>query len=156
MDAPALSGDEIHRALRHVPTFAGVYPSDKASLLLNKTLPFSVVFNYDDSSKGGSHWVSACVKPSSVDWFDSFGVSPDWEDPILNDNTHFREFLKAWGLPVTWNTFDFQRLDSKNCGRWATVYVAEGCKMPKKLLKMSPIDRENWVVKRFDELANAQ
>jgi hypothetical protein len=68
---------QILCALRNVPSFLGVYPSD----LLPPhaiTRPGTVIINADPRTRSGSHWFAIRLEPKSFNafYFDSYGLLP--------------------------------------------------------------------------------
>lgn len=88
----------------------------------------SVIFNVDPSNKLGSHWVAARLTPSTLEWFDSYGLPPDGDDPVLHDRTHFREWCERLAPRggYEWNHLDFQALSSAVCGQYALWFCRHG------------------------------
>lgn len=114
--------------------FVGVFMSDEVHMAENALWQSrarfkSVIFNYDPRGKAGTHWVAARFERSGPgEWFDSYGTPPDWDDKILHDNTHFRDFMKRMSTRGVFsaNTIDLQAIETNVCGHYALWFCKHG------------------------------
>lgn len=111
----------INRILRSLPTtyryYAGCFPSD--GLSLPGKYPSAVVANLDESDEPGSHWVAIYMKsPSSVYYFDSYGIPPvEKLEQFLCNFTH-----------RTVNDCIIQSLNSYVCGHYCIFFLVFCCR----------------------------
>lgn len=115
-------------------THLGTYPSDIYDLidlkemlsnkLKNKT-KFSIVFNLDENSEPGSHWVAVFIDTSKniIEYFDSLA-----KKPIKNINTNLKiikqSFSEHYGKPfkIYYNDIIHQK-DGSECGVYVVYYI---------------------------------
>jgi hypothetical protein len=106
---------QIICALRNVPSFLGVYPSD---LLPTRaiTRPGTVIINADPHTRSGSHWLAICLEPksSSAFYFDSYGLTP--LVPAI------QSFLRRTSSVWDYNT-QLQGLTSNVCGHYCCLFA---------------------------------
>ena len=106
--------------------FLGVFPSDKLPII-NK--PCCLIVNYDDSTEGGSHWVSMAF-PVSKDpiYFDSYGKPPEFFEHLLNVDVDFKIYLKnnSNNGEFKYNKFNFQSYNNDACGEYFLIFLKYG------------------------------
>ena len=84
---------QITCTLKDVPSFLGVYPSDKLPGIVHRT--GTVIVNADLHTKEGSHWLAIHLEPrlSCAYYFDSYGRPPN-DHNILS---FIRRNAAIWG-----------------------------------------------------------
>lgn len=115
-----LNGIQLRNKLKNFPGFLGVFPSNGMPYPMGER--WSFIVNYDPSSKGGSHWIAITRTHGVVNYFDSMGGSPDGDDSILHDQTHFRQWLQIYPR-YTVNRIQYQKLTADTCGEWASCFI---------------------------------
>ena len=104
-------------------TFIGVYALDHLPSpfeMQEQRDRWFIVCNCCPSTRDGRHWIAVFYDRGSVEFFDSFGLSPDAYDErmvrFLDDNSMMvtRE--------VTYNNVQLQALDSDACGHYCVLY----------------------------------
>ena len=120
-------------AAKNIPHFVGVFMSDELEQVpLRPNAPLqSMIFNYDPSTKPGSHWVGVRVVRGSdgkrtAEWFDSYGTRPDGDDQVLHDTTHFMRWLKSKAATVKRSLYDLQALETTVCGHYSLWFCKNG------------------------------
>ena len=63
-----------HRETRDI--FLGVFPSDKLPKAISRHRTIALVVNTDPSYKPGQHWCAFYITPSTVYFFDAYGIPP--------------------------------------------------------------------------------
>ena len=126
-------------------TFLGVFPADRLPPPDEVEAPAACVVNYDPANMPGSHWVAVSVQPSSVSWFDSYGLGPDSPDLLIGHRTHFRTWLsrvcQRLGLgSYQYNRADLQSPGETTCGHWAAYFAKNG---PERGWEVFGSDREH-------------
>lgn len=109
----ALSDTFINDYLKNSKSFIGCFPKDKLkNIKINKTKTMSCICNLEDSTKGGSHWVTVLYHPKLPHsyYIDSFGLKPPKD--VIN-------FLNKYKKPIFYNDANIQSLDSVRCGSYA-------------------------------------
>lgn len=107
---------EILAALNHLDSIStkGVYPADKIPLYW--TPPAALVFNTDDHTKPGTHWVAVYLgKDGTGVYFDSFGNPPR----ITAHSQRIRKNCRV----LQWNTRQLQSETSTTCGHFCTMFL---------------------------------
>lgn len=171
-----LSSDDISGVMQRlaqkniIPQYLGTLSSDEVDISIyenrpNREMPCCFISNYDTANKAGSHWVGFLLpnnegkdnkgRVMQSKYFDSFGFPPDNDDKILNDITHFKDFLKEVSPDTEYwyNKFDYQSLDATTCGAWASVWISRGGGniTPAQIINNSE-ERDKWVVKKYNSL----
>ena len=111
--------------------FRGVYAADRLPNPEEIKVPVACIINYDLAKMPGSHWVAVSIQPSSISWFDSYGIDADSPDLLIGHRTHFREWLsrvcQRLGLSgYEYNRADLQSSGETTCGLWALYFVKNG------------------------------
>ena len=92
----------------------GVFPADQIPRVWTK--PTAFVFNTDDHTRPGMHWVAVYVNSSNIGYyFDSYGMPPFVPEHInrLRKNCkHFR-----------WNVKQLQSETSDVCGQYCIMFL---------------------------------
>ena len=114
-----LSTDEIDEILSNNPItdkfYMGCFPSNK--LPKCEHFPCSMVINFDDSTKPGTHWVAIYAPDETeVNYFDSFGGG---ETDIENINQYLQDNFRL----VTNRSKVVQSKRSKVCGYYAIFFI---------------------------------
>lgn len=108
---------ELEKLIKHFPLvnahFKGVFALDRIPSRLEKR--FFFIFNKDESSKNGSHWLT-CVHTDKNDYeiFDSLGTT---------DFNYLRPYLKFPNAEYFYNSAKFQDSESSTCGLFASYYA---------------------------------
>lgn len=115
---------ELLNALSRLPVrTVGVFPADQIPVVWEK--PCALVFNTDDSTKQGSHWVAVYVDRYGAGiFFDSYGLPPAIPQHVdrLRRNCHIYD----------WNIQQLQSIDSSVCGHYCIdflFYMSSGYSM---------------------------
>lgn len=97
----------------------GVFPADKIVERWHK--PCAFVFNLDNSTQPGSHWVSIYVtKNSDGFYFDSYGLLPTVPNHIRVLRKNCRQ--------LRYNTVQLQSESSKVCGQFCIMFLFFMCR----------------------------
>jgi len=109
--------------------FSGVYGSDEIWRTYKKNS--CIIVNYSPIGSKGSHWIGIrnINSKSPIEYFDSYGYRPDFDDKILGLKTRFREFLEKYntsGYPMVYNNFDLQAFGSDVCGEYCCKFILDG------------------------------
>lgn len=107
--------------------FLGCFSAD--NLPTSPPTSSNLIANYSDSddSDGGTHWVAMINlnadngEPSL--FFDSFGGSPDFEDVVLDKNTHFKSYMDRHGGRWARSNVNIQSADGTACGHYACYAI---------------------------------
>lgn len=92
----------------------GVYAADK--IPLNWSPPAALVFNTDDHTQPGTHWVAVYLGKDGVGtYFDSFGNPP-------RTPSHSQRIRKNCRV-LKWNTRQLQSESSATCGHYCTMFL---------------------------------
>lgn len=106
---------QILGALKNIPVESkGVYPSDRIPRLWSR--PAGLVFNTDDHTKPGSHWVGIYVdKHGRGCYMDSFGLPPLIKSHVsaIKRNCKF----------IEWNDRQLQSETSNFCGHYIIMFL---------------------------------
>jgi hypothetical protein len=107
---------QILCALRNVPSFLGVYPSD----LLPPhaiTRPGTVTINAGPQTRSGSHWFAIRLEPisSNAFYFESYGLPP-----LV---PAFQSFLRRTSSVWEYNKTQLQGLTSTVCGHYCCLFA---------------------------------
>lgn len=103
---------QIINALKNVPSFHGVYPSD----LLPKNINYGTyIINFDSHTQKGSHWVAVFVLPLRGYYFDSYGLYP----PL----TSILQFIKRHCITWNYNQRQLQGPTTDTCGHYASLFA---------------------------------
>ena len=105
---------QIVHALKDVPSFQGVYPSD---LLPKNVNSGSYIINFDEHTEPGSHWVGVYFYKNFVTsfYFDSYGLFP----PLTSIHT----FIKQHSITWNYSHRQLQGLTSNTCGYYACLFA---------------------------------
>jgi hypothetical protein len=93
-----------------IPNFKGVICRDEFDSLLPHLDYETGIYNFNDSSKSGSHWASYCKRKDNWYHFCSYGSDPCEE-------------LKMYSRkPIMSHTYRLQNWDETNCGEWCVLF----------------------------------
>ena len=107
----------IIRLMRHTPGFIGVFPCDKIPAFKKG----GVIVNTDTSGQEGEHWVSLYFTGDGrTFYFDPFGLPPVVPEIIIH-------IIKSSPRGCTFNSKPVQNFKSKQCGRFAILFLS--CKL---------------------------
>ncbi|GBN25123.1 hypothetical protein AVEN_200179-1 [Araneus ventricosus] len=98
--------------------FQGVFPADNIPLLTGKA---AIIVNTDVSGGHGKHWVALFMESDKLDFFDSFGKSPD---EFLNGSFHTSCFAEKFPN-TTYNPIKFQSRESLVCGYYSIYFILQ-------------------------------
>lgn len=106
---------ELWAALEDIPAQSiGVFPSDRIPKIWSR--PAALIFNTDDHTKPGSHWVAFYVDQHGRGvFFDSFGlppIIPSHRARIDRNCTFYR-----------WNDRQLQAETSEVCGHYTVMFL---------------------------------
>jgi hypothetical protein len=118
-----LSTGDINRVMRTMAgvEYLGTYPDDfpEYTNLLDRSYPrgkiYAAVFNTDNSSGPGKHWVAVGVSDDAVCFFDSVGDPP---------SKNVRKFINHTSRPVYINRMRHQ-VSNTECGVFALHFIKE-------------------------------
>lgn len=98
-------------------------------------VPFRSCFILYEVRENSGHWVVLLMLPDgSIEFFDSYGGTPDSQLTFIPKNFASRSYqnypylsmlLKKSGKHITYNPYQFQKFDNnvKSCGRWDVLRV---------------------------------
>lgn len=90
------SNYQIQNRLKHVQYFMGVYSSNNLPQYQYLRRDSALIANYSDNHSSGTHWI-AMVHLNNPDrmpeYFDSFGFDADSDNPLLNTQAKFKEYI---------------------------------------------------------------
>lgn len=114
------------------------------------TKPTAFVFNTDDHTKSGMHWVAVYVNESNNGWyFDSYGLPPFVPDHINRLRRNCKHFR--------WNSIQLQSESSDVCGQYCLMflyYMSSGLGMEKFLNNFSAdLEKNDELVRQRIKLA---
>lgn len=96
--------------------FIGVFPSDDLPKN-SERFPFMMVVNTDPHNQPGTHWLAIYSKtPRSIEFFDSYGNSPDFF------NQNIRSYVQKYDF-VTFNDTPLQSSSTAVCGQYCIYYL---------------------------------
>lgn len=117
--------NEIEDVMKKHPAFKGVIASDEISSI-KPAKEIGVVQNLDDSSQGGSHWISWYIstdpKDRSVEYYDPFGTPPTakWRKDI---KMLVNKIKPDTMLKVKVNQVQHQDYSTSTCGLHALNFL---------------------------------
>lgn len=92
----------------------GVFPADR--IVQKWTKPCAFVFNTDDHTKIGTHWVAIYVDKNNRGlYFDSYGLPP-----LIR---HHLRVIRKNCRQLRWNTIQLQSPESANCGHYCVMFL---------------------------------
>lgn len=104
-----MDSNEIEFFMQSEINFVGVFPFDRRPDI--KRLPSGVIFNLDEASKPGSHWVAVYFRTYfCCEYFDSFGSPP---------TKSLRNYLFKYSNKIYYNNVTIQAAMSFYCGLFA-------------------------------------
>ena len=104
----------INRDVFGRSNFLGVYAIDQLPRIT--CFPCCLVVNTDPFYKPGEHWVAIYFeKNRSCEFFDSFGIPPDYYG--LN------KYIDRVSRSVTYNNIQLQEMNSSSCGYYCIYYI---------------------------------
>lgn len=95
----------------NIPDFRGVICRDEFNSLLPPLENETGIYNFNDSSKAGSHWVAYCKRNNKWFHFCSYGSDPCKE---LKDY--------AGNKPIMSHTYRIQDWTESTCGEFAILF----------------------------------
>jgi len=90
--------------------FRGCYMRDELKDLKLKNTECGVL-NLNLSNESGSHWTCWFKVKNKKYYFNSFGLQPP------------QELVDYLGSPILYSTFQLQRLQDQNCGKWCLTVL---------------------------------
>jgi hypothetical protein len=119
VQAHALSDSEIRKILGpvNILTNRQLGGMRSADDLFDSKGRCIMLYTPHDPTSG--HWICLIRKPDHIEYFDSYGDKPDIADDLNGQPPLLTQLLKAAGMPVFYNTRQFQkeRGDVATCGR---------------------------------------
>lgn len=94
-----------------IPNFKGVICRDEFNSFLPHLEYETGIYNFNDSSKSGSHWAAYCKRKDKWYHFCSYGSDPCKE---------LKEY--ANNQPIMSHTYRLQDWDDTNCGEWCILF----------------------------------
>ena len=81
------------------------------------------VLLYTPEDPQSGHYVCLLRRPDCIEYFDPYGEKPDNDDVLGDQPPILTQMLRESGIPVYWNTHQFQKLrgDISTCGRHVTA-----------------------------------
>ena len=70
-----LTNFKIDALLRNFPHFIGCFAEDELQYLIIRSLPVSLIVNFDHSGLGGSHWIAIRIDKKRLEIFDPLGFN---------------------------------------------------------------------------------
>lgn len=95
----------------NIPNFKGVICRDEFNSFLPHLEYETGIYNFNDSSKSGSHWAAYCKRKDKWYHFCSYGSDPCKE---------LKEY--ANNQPIMSHTYRLQDWDDTNCGEWCILF----------------------------------
>ena len=116
-----LSSNKIEYYLRNCPNFLGCFAEDQLSNLYVRSLPITLIVNFDHSGLDGSHWVAIHIERKTLEIFDPLGFNVKrWPripyfllDFLHNFSLHRRVFISG----------EIQPAKSTLCGFYCIFFV---------------------------------
>ena len=92
------------------------------------------VLLYTPHDPTSGHWVCLMHKGDCIHYFDSYGDKADIPEDLGDVPPYLTEILKQSGLPVYYNTHQYQkeREDFATCGRWCVARLLYKDKTPEQ------------------------
>jgi hypothetical protein len=94
----------------NIPNFRGVICRDEFNNLLPALVNETGIYNFNDSSKPGSHWAAYCKREDKWYHFCSYGSDPCSE---------LKEYAAS---PVISHTYRLQQWEETTCGEWCILF----------------------------------
>lgn len=95
-------------------SFLGVFPRDRIPMQ-DLCYPCSIVLNTDKSNDPGTHWVCVYFNYNDgAEWFDSYGLSPQYKE--------FRNVVNTANY-WSYNSIQLQSFFTTTCGLWCIYYI---------------------------------
>ena len=120
------------------PIFQGVYAADKIPPL---RMGSAIIVNTDKSTEPGMHWLALYQDREALEFFDSYGQSPDFYGFSFTN--------------VKWNNIPLQSITSNVCGAYCIYYILKRCQgysmysIIEKLCNMSDFMMYQFVKKTY-------
>lgn len=98
--------------------FLGVFPSDQLPEPPPRRQTYAFILNIDRHDQEGSHWVAVFRHPRQLDFFDSFGQSPETYG------------LSLWRYHryIRYNRRQIQPIDAETCGLHCAYFLKARCR----------------------------
>lgn len=108
----ALSNVDIEKYVKilNIKNFRGCYMRNELIKLKTKNIECGVL-NLNLSSEHGSHWTCWFKMNNNKYYFNSFGLPPP------------KELIDYLSSPILFSTFQLQRLNDQNCGKWCLLIL---------------------------------
>lgn len=119
VQAHPLSDAEIRKILGPVPIITNRELDRVSSIEDLFDSQGRCILLYTPHEPTSGHWVCLIMKPDHIEYFDSYGDKPDIPEDLNGQPAVLTQLLKASGMPVFYNTKQFQkeRSDVATCGR---------------------------------------
>ena len=103
------------------PNFIGVIPQDYLENISIQSYPISLIVNFDNSNKPGSHWVGILITDKTLEIYDSLGFnSKTWS----TKPTFLLDFIEKQSVKHTvYSTSALQPADSNLCGLYCIYFL---------------------------------
>ena len=94
--------------------FHGVFGRDEIKNIKIHSLPCSFIFNEDNFTGRGTHWVAVYIdEDNQLDFYDSFGQKPTLKE--------FKNFTRPFKL--NYNKIQVQSFESDTCGQHCIFFL---------------------------------
>ena len=95
--------------------FKGVLARDQLISMPNIQPRSLFICNLDNSDEPGSHWVAVLFTKSRVEYFDSYGLPPIFDD--------LKFFLLRYGTKLSYNSIQLQGMDTTMYGNYCIIFA---------------------------------
>lgn len=150
VQALALSDGDIRKLLGNVPIITNRQLPSVSAIddLFDGQGRCIMLYTPHDPTSG--HWVCLIRKPTHIEYFDSYGDKPDIADDLGDQPPLLTQLLKASGMPVFYNTHQFQkeRGDVATCGRHVVcrlLYAPKSLDQYAAAIKKSGLSPDDFV-----------
>lgn len=123
MEFTALSNYDIEESCKNFKNFKGVFSSDELPKQLNNDE--CIVYNLQDSTQDGSHWILIANKDGVTINMDSFGLPPIDEA---------RKYMKTCKGQRLYNDEQIQDSESAMCGYYCLYFIQQIYKFDKDII----------------------
>lgn len=116
-----VSSNIINSLLSNFPHFIGCFAQDHLQTLIIRSLPVSLIVNFDNSTVSGSHWVAIRIDRNVLDIFDPLGFNIDRWPKIPHFLLQFlHKFSQHRRVRIS---KEIQPINSSLCGFYCIFFV---------------------------------
>ena len=105
---------------KEISNFLGAFPADVIPYTNQKSCCW--IWNTDDSSKSGEHWIAIQISGKNLFFFDSFGF------PLQKYQKHWKSFASKFNVTTVCKG-TIQSPLSVTCGMWSLLYLTKKLKI---------------------------